>query len=141
MMVLMTIEHLVALENWELARQFLVEQAEDGNEEAIAFKTQLEEEFNIDLSDLSAIGSLPVPAIMGLSKKLIDHAMDAVRNIESQLRQKICVEMNYCNKKNQGVWRYAEYAAAVADIFGGSGAVSLAVLLAKNQFLDKLCGC
>lgn len=135
------LEELVALENWELARQYVVDEARSGDESAIRFKEEIEVEFQVDLADRFAVADLPVPTFKRLTERLLEFARRSADSFRDELHQKICVEMKYCENKDKGLWKYSTYAAAIADIFGTSGAASLAVLLTKEEFLKKLCGC
>lgn len=64
-----------------------------------------------------------------------------VRQFNHRLYQAICVDLNWCQKRNHPTVEYAEYIAAALDIFGTDGAAALIVLLIKRKFLDKLCNC
>lgn len=131
-----TFLEVVTWEDWELARVALIElpQLEDSC-------ALIEESFGVSLRDLEAILDLPPVSFEALRKRLIDAALAFLHARRDELRQKICVDLDYCELKKTSRWRIAGYIAAVVDITYTKGALSLAILALKQEVFDKLCGC
>ncbi len=89
----------LANEDWELARQSLVEL-----EEFRSARDEVESRFDIDLTNIEAIIDLPTDSFSNLKKDLTIAVDSQLLRFSEMFRQKVCVELDYCNlKKEQGV--------------------------------------
>jgi hypothetical protein len=132
----LTIERLLTVENWELARQAIDEAGAFAEE-----KRQIEEEFEISLGDLGAIIDLPEDSLKRLQKRLLK-AIDAYfTSAREELYEKICRQFDYCKMKKKWGWRVLEYLIGAVDVFATNGGATLAMLALKTEVLDKLCRC
>ncbi len=130
------IERLWVTEDWELARQVLLEAEELRNS-----RNEIEDEFGIDLEDLESVIDLPDASLRKLKERILTRVDEQVRGYNDALYQKVCVEWDYCNRKNTGKAELAEYLAALLDIVVTGGALALAALLLKRGYFDRLCQC
>lgn len=133
---LKTIEELIVTEDWELARQIIQEAPEF--EES---RREIEARFGIAIGDLDSIIHLPEDSYRRLGKLLLETIEARLELIRDELHRKICEEFDYCRQKKKLGWRVMEYISGVLDIFFTKGGLTLAVLVIKNEFLDKLCRC
>ena len=132
----MVLEQLLVTEDWDLARQVLVEAS------ALAEERQdIEDRFGVSMRSLESILDLPEVSLKQIKRDILIKVEAKVREYNSDLYQRICVELDYCNNKDSWKWRAAEYTAAVLDIAFGGGGVALGVLLLKREYFDKLCKC
>jgi hypothetical protein len=130
------LEQLLVTEDWELGRQVLIESSTLAEE-----RREVEDRFEVRLESLESILDLPDASLKQLKEEILVKVEAKVREYNSDLYQKICVELDYCNNKDSWKWRAAEYTAAVLDIAFGGGGVALGVLLLKREYFDKLCKC
>lgn len=130
------VEQLFVTEDWELARQVIVEAPEFSD-----IRGEIENEHRIALGDLESIIDLPEASFRRLKEAILERVESRVREYNDAIHQKVCVEWDYCNKRESRKVEIAEYIAAVLDIVVTGGAVALAALLLKREYLDKLCRC
>jgi hypothetical protein len=64
-----------------------------------------------------------------------------VGQFNDRLYQKVCVEWDYCARKDSGIALIIEALVSVLDIVITKGYFALAVLLLKRGYFDKLCRC
>ena len=129
-------EQLLITEDWELGRQVLIESSALAEE-----RQEIEDRFDVSIEKLELILDLPDASIKQIKKEILLKVEAKIRDYNSELYEKICVELDYCNNKDAWKWRAAEYTAAVLDIIFGGGGVALGVLLLKREYFDKLCKC
>lgn len=132
----MAIENLLVMEDWELARQVIVEA-----DELEDVRIELEDEFQVDLNSLETIIDLPDASLKDLKKILLSKVRSLVQNRSQDLRRRICVELDYCNNKNSRKAEIAAYLVSALDIVVTGGAAALLALLIKQEYFDKLCQC
>lgn len=133
---LATFEQLWVTEDWELARQALVEAPE--LEEV---RIEIEREFQVDLNDFGFIDDLSNAKFKKLKERLLTGIESFVSGLKVRLVRQVCVEWDYCNQRDSRKSEIAQYLAHALDIFITQGAMTLAVLLMKREYFDKLCGC
>ena len=56
-------------------------------------------------------------------------------------RQKVCVELDYCNLKKSKGWRIVEYLIGALAIVFDKGLIPLSFYIFKREILDELCQC
>jgi len=133
---ILSIEEMVATENWNLAREVISTSEDFSNERDL-----IENEFEVSMDNLGSIIDLPHDRFENLKKRLLEIIKKRFISLEAELYQQICIELDYCNAKKEKGWRITEYIAAVFDILLTGGATALAILAIKTEYLDKLCGC
>jgi len=79
--------------------------------------------------------------ISQFKREIFSQVENFVRRRNHDLYQSICVQMNWCEMRNQPIVENAEALAGVLDIYLTNGIAALSVLLLKRKFLDKLCNC
>jgi hypothetical protein len=131
-----TVEELIVTEDWELARQVLVEAPE-----LYDYRREIEAEFEIDLTNLGSIIDLPDALLSPLKLRLLTQVESWVYQFNDRLYQKVCVEWNYCARKDSGMVLIVEALISVLDIAITKGYFVLTVLLLKRGYFDKLCRC
>jgi hypothetical protein len=123
-------------EDWELARQSMVEL-----EEFRDARDEIESRHDIDLTDIEAIVDLPADSFNDLKGDLVSAVDSQLLRFSEMFRQKVCVELDYCNLKKNKSWRIVEYLiGALASIFS-KGLITLAFYIFKREILDELCQC
>lgn len=132
----MTFEQLWVIEEWELARQILV-----GAPEFEEFREEIEYKFDIDLEILEDIVDLPDAGLRELQERILASVESFTNRFKNTLYDKVCVEWEYCKQKNSRKSVIAEYIASAIDIAMAGGALTLAIVLMKREYLDKLCHC
>lgn len=131
-----TVEQLWVTEDWELARQALVEAPELDE-----VRREIEREFQIDLNNLEFIDDFPDAKLKRLKERLLIEIESFVSGFKASLVRQVCIHWDYCNQKNSRKSEIAQYLTAALDIVLTQGALTLAVLLMKREYFDKLCGC
>ena len=123
-------------EDWELARQSLMEL-----EEFRSARDEIESRFDIDLTDIEAIIDLPTDSFNNLKKDLVIAVDSQLLRFSEMVRQKVCVELDYCNLKKSKGWRIVEYMIGALAIVFDKGLIPLSFYIFKREILDELCHC
>lgn len=131
-----TVEQLWVTEDWELARQTLVEAPE-----LEGARIEIERDFQIDLNNLDFIDDFPNAKLKRLKERLLIAVESFVSGFKDSLIRQVCIHWDYCNQKNSRKSEIAQYLTAALDIVITQGALTLAVLLMKREYFDKLCNC
>src|SRR5690242_10089587 len=126
----------LATEDWELARQSLVEL-----EEFRSARDEIESRLDIDLTDIEAIIGLPTDSFNNLKKDLTIAVDSQLLRFSEMFRQKVCVELDYCNLKKSKGWRIVEYLIGALAIVFDKGLIPLSFYIFKREILDELCQC
>ena len=126
----------LATEDWELARQSLVEL-----EEFRSARDEIESRFDIDLTNIEAIIDLPMDSFNNLKKDLTIAVDSQLLRFSEMFRQKVCVELDYCNLKKSKGWRIVEYLIGALAIVFDKGLIPLSFYIFKREILDELCRC
>jgi len=126
----------LATEDWELARQSLVEL-----EEFRSARDEIESRFDIDLTDIEAIIDLPTDSFNNLKEDLIIAVDSQLLRFSEMFREKVCVEVDYCNLKKSKGWRIVEYLIGALAIVFDKGLIPLSFYIFKREILDELCQC
>ena len=130
------IERLWVTEDWELARQVLLEA-----EELRESRNEIEDEFNVDLEDLVSVIDLPDATLRKLKERILFTIEDHVRGFNEVLYQRVCIELDYCNRRNDPTIELLEFLTNALDFLVTAGLISLLALLLKRGYFDKLCQC
>jgi hypothetical protein len=123
-------------EDWELARQSMVEL-----EEFRSARDEIESRFDIDLTDMEAIVDLPTDSFNDLKRDLVITVDSQLLRFSEMFRQKVCVELDYCNLKKSKSWRIVEYLIGALAIVFDKGLIPLSFYIFKREILDELCQC
>jgi hypothetical protein len=123
-------------EDWELARQSMVEL-----DELRDARDEIEARYEIDLTDIEAIVDLPTDSFNDLKGDLVSAVDSQLLRFSEMFRQKVCVELDYCNLKKNKSWRIVEYLIGALAIIFSKGLISLAFYIFKREILDELCQC
>jgi len=126
----------LATEDWELARQSLVEL-----EELRSARDEIESRFDIDLTNIEAIIDLPTDSFNNLKKDLTIAVDSQLLRFSEMFRQKVCIELDYCNLKKSKGWRIVEYLIGALAIVFDKGLIPLSFYIFKREILDELCQC
>lgn len=126
----------LATEDWELARQSLVEL-----EEFRSARDEIESRFDIDLTNIEAIIDLPTDSFNNLKKDLTIAVDSQLLRFSEMFRQKVCAELDYCNLKKSKGWRIVEYLIGALAIVFDKGLIPLSFYIFKREILDELCQC
>jgi hypothetical protein len=126
----------LATEDWELARQSLVEL-----EEFRSARDEIESRFDIDLTDIEAVIDLPTDSFNNLKEDLIIAVDSQLLRFSEMFRQKVCAELDYCNLKKSKGWRIVEYLIGALAIVFDKGLIPLSFYIFKREILDELCQC
>ena len=126
----------LATEDWELARQSLVEL-----EEFRSARDEIESRFDIDLTNIEAIIDLPTDSFNNLKKDLTIVVDSQLLRFSEMFRQKVCAELDYCNLKKSKGWRIVEYLIGALAIVFDKGLIPLSFYIFKREILDELCQC
>ena len=113
----------LATEDWELARQSLVEL-----EEFRSARDEIESRFDIDLTDMEAIVDLPTDSFNDLKRDLTIAVDSQLLRFSEMFRQKVCVELDYCNLKKSKRWRIVEYLIGALAIVFDKGLIPSVIL-------------
>lgn len=133
---LRTIDELLQQEPWNVARELIA-----GHPEFADARQVIDDEFGVWVGDVDGIRELPEADFRRLKKRLIELVQEQLQAHRDALHEKICLELNYCQVKDQGRAKLVRYIAGALDVFVTNGGVSLAILLLEEEFLKKLCGC
>ena len=131
-----TVEQLWVTEDWELARQTLVEAPE-----LEGARIEIERDFQIDLNNLDFIDDFPNAKLKRLKERLLIAVESFVSGFKDSLIRQVCIHWDYCNQKNSRKSEIAQYLTAALYIVITQGALTRAVLLMKREYFDKLCNC
>jgi hypothetical protein len=123
-------------EDWELARQSMVEV-----EEFRSARDEIESRFDIDLTDIEAIVDLPTDSFNDLKRDLVIAVDSQLLRFSEMFRQKVCVELDYCNLKKSKGWRIVEYLIGALAVVFDKGLIPLSFYIFKREILDELCQC
>jgi hypothetical protein len=123
-------------EDWELARQSMVEL-----EEFRSARDEIESRFEIDLTDIEAIVDLPTDSFNDLKRDLVITVDSQLLRFSEMFRQKVCVELDYCNLKKSKSWRIIEYLIGALAVVFDKGLIPLSFYIFKREILDELCQC
>jgi len=123
-------------EDWELARQSMVEL-----EEFRSARDEIESRFEIDLTDIEAIVDLPTDSFSDLKRDLVITVDSQLLRFSEMFRQKVCVELDYCNLKKSKGWRIVEYLIGALAVVFDKGLIPLSFYIFKREILDELCQC
>ncbi len=126
----------LATEDWELARQSLVE-----IEEFRSARGEIEFKFEIDLTDIEAIVELPADSFSDLKRDLVTVIDSQLLRFSEMFRFKVCIELDYCNLKKSQRWRVVEYLIGALSIVFDKGLIPLSFYIFKREILDELCKC
>lgn len=126
----------LATEDWELARQSLIEL-----EEFRDARSEIESKFEIDLTDIEAIIELPTDSFSDLKRDLVAAVDSQLLRLSEIFRLKVCVELDYCNLKKSQRWRIVEYLIGALSIVFDKGLIPLSFYIFKREILDELCKC
>ncbi len=126
----------LATEDWELARQSLIEL-----EEFRDARSEIESKFEIDLTDIEAIVELPTDSFSDLKRDLVTGVDLQLLRLSEMFRLKVCVELDYCNLKKSQRWRIVEYLIGALSIVFDKGLIPLSFYIFKREILDELCKC
>ncbi|SEK83446.1 hypothetical protein [Nitrosovibrio tenuis] len=126
----------LATEDWELARQSLVEL-----EEFRSARDEIESRFEIDLTDIEAIVDLPTDSFNNLKNDMVLVIDSQLLRFSEMFRQKVCVDLDYCNLKKSKGWRIVEYLIGALAIVFDKGLIPLSFYIFKREILDELCQC
>ena len=126
----------LATEDWELARQSMMEL-----EEFRSARDEIESRFEIDLTDMEAIVDLPTDSFNDLKRDLIIALDSQLLRFSEMFRQKVCVELDYCNLKKSKSWRIVEYLIGALAVVFDKGLIPLSFYIFKREILDELCQC
>ena len=126
----------LATEDWELARQSIIEV-----EEFKSARSDMELEFNIDLTDIEAIVDLPTDSFEKLKQELTTTLDAQLLRLSETFRTKVCVDLDYCNLKKSQRWRIVEYIIGALAFVFDKGLIPLAFYIFKREILDELCEC
>jgi len=126
----------LATEDWELARQSLIEL-----EEFRDARSEIEFRFEIDLTDIEAIVDLPTDSFSDLKRDLVITVDSQLLRLSETFRLKVCVELDYCNLKKSQRWRIVEYLIGALALVFDKGLIPLAFYIFKREILDELCKC
>lgn len=129
------LEHL-SREDWELARQSMIEV-----EEFRSARDEIESRFDIDLTDIEAIVGLPTDSFNDLKRDLVIALDSQLLRFSEMFRQKVCVELDYCNLKKSKSWRIVEYLIGALAVVFDKGLIPLSFYIFKREILDELCHC
>lgn len=123
-------------EDWELARQSMTEL-----EEFRSARDEIESRFEIDLTDIEAIVDLPTDSFNDLKRDLVITVDSQLLRFSEMFRQKVCVELDYCNLKKSKRWRIVEYLIGALAVVFDKGLIPLSFYIFKREILDELCQC
>jgi hypothetical protein len=126
----------LAIEDWELARQSLMEL-----EEFRSARDEIESRFDIGLADMEAIVDLPTDSFNDLKRELVIAVDSQLLRFSEMFRQKVCVELDYCNLKKSKSWRIVEYLIGALAVVFDKGLIPLSFYIFKREILDELCQC
>jgi hypothetical protein len=126
----------LATEDWELARQSLMEL-----EEFRSARDEIESRFDIDLTNMEAIVDLPIDSFNDLKRELVIAVDSQLLRFSEMFRQKVCVELDYCNLKKSKSWRIVEYLIGALAVVFDKGLIPLSFYIFKREILDELCQC
>ena len=126
----------LATEDWELARQSLIEL-----EEFKSARSEIEFKFEIDLTDIEAIIELPTDSFSDLKRDLVIAVDSQLLRLSEMFRLKVCVELDYCHLKKSQRWRIVEYLIAALSVVFDKGLIPLSFYIFKREILDELCKC
>lgn len=126
----------LATEDWELARQSLTEL-----DEFRGARSEIEFKFEIDLTDIEAIIELPADSFSDLKRDLVTTLDSQLLRFSEMFRQKVCVELDYCNLKKSKSWRIVEYLIGALAVVFDKGLIPLSFYIFKREILDELCQC
>ena len=102
---------------------------------------RLENKYQSDVRDLQRLALLPAFEFKKFQRDAIRAVERRLHSINHDLYQRICVELDYCDRRDMPQARLISYLIGILDIAFGSGAIALAVLIAKREYLDKVCNC
>jgi hypothetical protein len=122
--------------DWELARQSMMEL-----EEFRSARDEIESRFDIDLADMEAIVDLPTDSFNDLKRELVIAVDSQLLRFSEMFRQKVCVELDYCNLKKSKSWRIVEYLIGALAVVFDKGVIPLSFYIFKREILDELCQC
>jgi len=102
---------------------------------------RFERDYDTDLRDLGHIALLPAFKFKRLKRDAVRSVEKGLHKINDELYQKLCRDFNYCERRDMPLSRLISYLIGVLDVIYGEGAIALAVLIAKREYLDKVCNC
>ena len=88
-----TVEQLWVTEDWELARQTLVEAPE-----LEGARIEIERDFQIDLNNLDFIDDFPNAKLKRLKERLLIAVESFVSGFKDSLIRQVCIHWDYCNQ-------------------------------------------
>ncbi|HEX8874667.1 MAG TPA: hypothetical protein VF780_08565, partial [Nitrosospira sp.] len=94
-----------------------------------------------DLTDIEAIIELPADSFSDLKRDLVTTLDSQLLRFSEMFRQKVCVELDYCNLKKSQRWRIVEYLIGALAVIFDKGLIPLSFYIFKREILDELCKC
>ncbi len=93
------------------------------------------------MDDIESIYELPENDFRDFKEKLIFTVTEIYRENQEELRQKVCVEFEYCKKRNSMEATALEAGVIALDIAHTGGIAYLIFFGFRRGFFDELCGC
>ncbi len=135
-MVTLTTDTLMKLETWEVAF-YLIRDSDD----LYDLQVDLQKEFEVNFDDMESVIDLPTDSFRDFKEKVILRATEVLDSNREALYQKVCVEFEYCRKRNTLTATALEAAVISLDIAQTGGVAYLVFFGFKRGFFDELCGC
>jgi hypothetical protein len=123
-------------DDWALALEVL-----SSSNRFVEQRHYIESKYESDVRDIQRLLLLPEFQFKKFKKDAIHAVESGLHDINHQLYKRLCVDFNYCDRRDMPLARLLSYLIGVLDVVHGSGAIALAVLIAKREYLDKVCNC
>jgi hypothetical protein len=102
---------------------------------------RLEQKYEMDIGDVQRLALLPAFEFKRFKRDAVRAVEKRLHAINHDLYQKLCIDLKYCERRDMPQARLISYLIGILDIIFGAGAIALAVLIAKREYMDKVCNC
>lgn len=104
-------------------------------------RAEIEAKYGFDIETSERIYFLSIGEFKKFKADVIASVKRSLHSINNDIYDKICRELHYCENRDMPLARLVSYLIAILDVVYSSGAVALAVLIVKSEYLDKVCNC
>lgn len=131
-------EVIVALQkdDWALAVEVL-----SSSDHFSEQRDQLQRKYETYVDDIQKLALLPALEFKTFKRDAIRAVERDLHDINHELYKRLCVDFNYCDRRDMPLARLISYLIGILDVIYGQGAIALAVLITKREYLNKVCNC
>lgn len=133
---LQTYEEIMRLEEWEAAF-YAIRDSDDMYD----LQQELEKDFEIDFDNMEDVKDLPQDTFSDFKKRVTLTVTNHLNSVKDQLYQKVCVEFEYCKKRDTFSAKTLEGLILLLDFFKTGGIAYFTFFGFKSGFFDQLCRC